>query len=111
MNTRIATLAASLVLSLGSAGMAQVAMAAPAAAQRSVAADAVGRWLHDDRGNTIGSVRSLTDDGRSAVIMVGTYFEPGSHEATVPVGDLSIVGGRVTLRPAVVEALNAENLN
>ena len=114
MNTRIATLTASLLLSLGSTALlAQGALAAPAPdlSTSTIAADAVGSWLNDEHGNKIGSVRSVTDDGRTAVIMVGSYYEPGSHEARVPVGDLSIVNDKVTLRTDVVEALNADGSN
>jgi len=38
--------------------------------------------------------------------MVGSYFQPGSHEAKVSSSMLSIIDGKVTLRPATVEALN-----
>jgi len=104
MNTRILSLAASLALSVGGAAMAQ----APAGSNStySVASSAVGRWLYDLKGDKIGSVRSLTDDGRTAVIMVGSYFQPGSHQATVPASALSLVNGNVTLRTETVQALN-----
>ena len=72
----------------------------------SVAASTVGHWLHDPQGNTIGSVRWLADGGRTAVIMVGSYFEPGSHEARVPAGALSVVNGKATLQTQTIEALN-----
>ena len=114
MNTRIATLTASLLLSLGSTALlAKGALAAhaPDVTTSSIAADAVGSWLNDEHGNKIGSVRSVSDDGRTAVIMVGSYFEPGSHEARVPVSDLSIVNDKVTLRTETVEALNADSPN
>jgi len=74
---------------------------------RSIAASAVGHWLYDQQGNKIGSVRSLTDGGRTAVIMVGTYFESGSRDVRVPASTLSIVHGQVMLRPETVAALNA----
>lgn len=72
----------------------------------SVSASAVGRWIYDSQGNIVGSVRNLTKDGRTAVIMVGSYFEPGSHEARVSTNELSIVNGRVILRTGTAEALN-----
>ena len=72
----------------------------------SVSGSAVGRWIYDSQGNTIGSVRSLSADGRTAVIMVGSYFEPGSHEAKVSTNELSIVNGKVTLGTGTAEALN-----
>ena len=59
---------------------------------------AAGRWLHDEQGRVIGSVRGFTDDGRTAILMIGSYFEFGSHVATVPASDLYIAGGQVRLR-------------
>ncbi len=105
---RILSIAASLAFSLSSGAMAQTA-AKPAADQTavySVATSSVGRWLYDLHGNKFGSVRGLTDDGRTAVIMVGSYFQPGSHEARIPTSALSVVNGKVTLRAETVEALN-----
>lgn len=109
MNTRILSLAASLALSISGAAMAQTASTPTAnhAEVYSVASSAVGRWLYDLQGNTIGSVRSLTDDGRTAVIMVGSYFQQGSHETRIPSSDLSIVNGKVTLQAPTVQALNS----
>lgn len=108
MNTRILSLAASLALSIGGSAMAQTASSLTAnhAEIYSAASSPVGRWLYDLKGNTIGSVRSLTEDGRTAVIMVGSYFQDGSHEARVPVGALSVVNGKVTLQTETVQALN-----
>jgi len=107
MNTRILGLAASLVLAAGGVALAQPAAgAAPDQARYSAASSAVGRWLYDLQGNTIGSVRSLSDDGRTAVIMVGSYFQPGSHLTSVPASSLSVVNGKVTLRNDTVQALN-----
>ena len=108
MNTRILSLAASLVFTLGGVALAQPA-ANPATGQAavySVASSAVGRWLYDLKGNRIGSVRKLEDGGRTAVIMVGSYFQPGSHEARVPASALSMVDGKAVLRGDTVEALN-----
>ncbi len=108
MNTRILSLAASLAFTLGGAALAQP-VAGPAAGQAaiySVASSAVGRWLYDLKGNKIGSVRKLEDGGRTAVIMVGSYFQPGSHEARVPAGALSMADGKVVLRGDTAEALN-----
>lgn len=89
-----------MALSVTGAAMAQ----APA---EPVASKVVGRWLYDQKGNKIGSVRSLSDDGQTAVIMTGSYFQPGSHEATISVAALSVVSGHVTLRTGVAEALNS----
>ena len=104
---RILSIAASLAFSLSSGAMAQTAKpAADQTADYSVATSSVGRWLYDLHGNKFGSVRSLTDDGHTAVIMVGSYFQPGSHEARIPTSTLSVVNGKVTLRAETVEALN-----
>jgi hypothetical protein len=109
MNTRLLSLIAALALSVSVGAMAQSAAypAAGQAASPSVAASAVGHWLHDSQGNTIGSVRGLADGGRTAVIMVGSYFRPGSYEARVPADALSVVDSKVTLRTETVQALNA----
>jgi hypothetical protein len=72
----------------------------------SVAASAVGHWLYGPQGNIIGSVRSLAADGRTVAIMVGAYFQTGSHEARIPTTALSMVNGKVTLRTETANALN-----
>ncbi len=41
--------------------------------------------------------------------MVGSYFQPGSHEARVPASALSMVDGKAVLRGDTVEALNSVN--
>jgi len=109
VSTRMLTLAASLTLLFCGAALAQptVGPDADQAAAYSVASSAVGHWLYDPQGNTVGSVRSLTDDGRTAVIMVGSYFQPGSHQPVVPASALSVVNGKLTLRTETVQALNA----
>ena len=108
MNTRILSLAASLAMSISGTALAQTAYNSTSnhAQLYSVASSAVGRWLYDLQGNIIGSVRSLTDDGRTAIIMVGSYFQAGSHEARVPSENLSIVNGKITLQSGTVQALN-----
>ncbi len=108
MNMRLFSLATSLLLSIGGGAMAQAATNPDAnqAAAPSLPSSAAGRWLHDSQGNVIGSVRSLTDDGGTAVIMVGSYFQPGSYQAKIPSSSLYILDGKVTLRPATVDALN-----
>ncbi len=105
MNTRLLSLAAALALSVSSGAVNSAAMAQ--AASSSVAASAVGRWLYDAQGNNIGSVRGLADGGRTAVIMVGSYFRPGSYEARVPASALSVADGKVTLQTETMQALNA----
>jgi len=108
MNTRLLSLATSLLLSIGGGAMAQAAANPDAnqAAASPLPSSAVGRWLYDSQGNIIGSVRSLTDDGGTAVIMVGSYFQPGSHQAKISSSSLSILDGKVTLQSATVDALN-----
>ena len=107
MNIRPLSLAAALALSFGAAGLAQAADPAQAAAPPA-AAGAVGHWLRDPQGHIIGSVRSLSPDGRTATILVGTYFQGGSHYATVPADALSVADGQVTLRTDTAMALNAD---
>jgi hypothetical protein len=85
---------------------AQAQPAANLAAVPSATARAVGHWLYDLHGNIIGSVRGLADDGRTAVIMLGSYFQPGSHQMTVPIRALSLVDGKVTLQTETAEALS-----
>lgn len=109
MMARWLGVAAVLAFFLDGSGHAQVASdpAANQAAAPSAAASAVGHWLYDVQGNIVGSVRGLADGGRTAVIMVGSYFQPGSHEARVPARALSITDGRATLEPSTMEAVNA----
>ena len=116
MNTRFRGLVAALALSVSSGAVSGGAMAQtvadPAASEvaiPSVAASAVGRWLYDPEGNSIGSVRGLADGGRTAVVMVGSYFRPGSYEARVPASALSVVDGKVTLQTEMLQALNARS--
>ena len=98
MNIRLLSLSAVLASSFGAAGLALAAD--PAAA-------AVGQWLRDPEGRIIGSVRSLSPDGRTAELMIGAYFQSGSHLATVPADALTVANGRVTLRTDTAMALNA----
>jgi len=106
MMTRLFGALALVAATAGTGALAQTpANAAPPRCATPTAA--VGRWLHDPQGTTIGSVRALTDGGHSAVIMIGSYFEPGSHEAVVPACEISIADGQVTLHSGIAEALNA----
>jgi len=104
MQIRFPWLAAVLALSVNAPAMGQTStgLAEPDA----VEARAVGHWLYNSDGTKIGSVRRLSDDGQTAVIMVGSYFQPGSHEATLPVTALFVVNGRVTLQTGMAQALN-----
>ena len=105
----IARFLGALALLTVSAGPGAIAQVLPGAAPSGCATgDAVGRWLHDPQGAKIGSVRALTDGGRSVVIMVGFYFQLNLHEAVVPACEITVAAdGRVTLRRGAVEALNA----
>ena len=98
-----------LLLIAASVGSGAMAQAQPGTAPKDCATEAaVGRWLRDPQGAKIGSVRALTDGGQSVVIMVGAYFDPGSHEAVFPACAITMVAdGRVMLRQETVEALNA----
>ncbi len=107
MNTRFAVLAAALALSSTGAAMAQPAAGPAYVAASPVTESAVGKWIRDPQGNIVGSVRSLRSDGGTAEIMVGSYFQNGSHVAMVPLSALSVVDGRVVLRPDSLVALNA----
>ncbi len=106
MNIRFLSLIAAVAMSVSAGAMAQAVADPTQSAAPAVAASAVGRWLYDAQGHILGNVRSLDANGRTAVIMVGTYFQDGSHLATVPASALSIVNNRVTLRTDTVEALN-----
>ena len=108
MNTRRLSFIASLVLAAGGGAMAQTAVvpAAHPVVAPFAASNAVGHWLHDPQGNTIGSVRGLSADGQTAEIMVGSYFQLSSHVASIPSSALAMVDGKVTLRRETVEALN-----
>ncbi len=103
-----AHLLGTLALIAASAGTGAAAQGGPETAPVICADKAmVGRWLYDPQGNTIGSVRALTDRGRTAVVMLGSYFQPGSHEIRVPACEITVAaGGRVTLGHDVVDARN-----
>lgn len=69
--------------------------------------DAIGHWIYDASGNILGSVRGLTDDGRTALVMVGAYFQPGSHLVAIPADQLvTRPNGRVALRSETLMALD-----
>ena len=110
MNIGIIRVVATLTVVASSGALLQASSASTleAAVTRSVAIGSVGKWLHDTQGTTIGSVRRLTDGGRTAMIIVGSYFQPGSHEERVPARMLSMVDGKVTLQTGTMQALNSE---
>ena len=105
MQMRLFWLAALLALSANAPAMSQTSTGT--IEPDAVASSMVGHWLYSADGAKIGSVRRLSDDGQTAVIMVGSYFQPGSHEATLPAAALSIVNGKVIVRAGMVQALNA----
>ncbi len=105
--------------SLSLAGVAILALAAtptlaqqlPAMGPSSVtAATLVGRWLHDTRGGTIGSVKSVSPDGRTATIVLGVYTLDNVRVIQVPASALSVADGKVTLTGETAEALNTSRL-
>jgi hypothetical protein len=70
-----------------------------------VTRDAVGSWVYDQSGQIVGSLRSLTDHGHKATVMVGSYLTPGSHLMTIPTDILRVVNGRVTVESEAATAL------
>ena len=106
MNKRLLSLAGAAILAL--AASPSSAQRLPAAAPPVASAAALaGNWLHDDRGRIIGSVKSVSPDGRMATIVFGVYTFDNVRVTEVPAGTLSVVDGLVTLRHDVVEAANA----
>ena len=83
------------------------AVAPPSASASASAAALVGHWLHDSRGEVVGSVRSISPDGRIATIVLGIYTLDNLRVIQVPASALSVMDGKVTLRREPVEALNA----
>jgi hypothetical protein len=108
MNIRSFSLVAALALTSGLAVAVHpgVAQAQGLGGVPTHAEEFVNHWIYDAQGNIFGSVRRLTDGGQTAVIMVGAYFQPGSHEATSPTSALAMRNGKVTLEPTSVQALN-----
>ena len=80
--------------------------ATPALAQ-SAAQSAVGKWLYDANGEIVGSVQSVRDDGRTAIVQYGTILTPGNHLVAIPAEDVSMVGGRATLSTMTADALRS----
>ncbi len=105
MNKRLLSLAGAAILAL--AAMPALAQQLPAGAPSSATAAAlVGRWLHDSRGGIIGSVKSVSPDGRTATIMLGVYTLDNVRMVEVPASALSMAGGKVTLTGETTEARN-----
>lgn len=105
MNKRLLSLAGVAILVVATPTLAQQH---PAAAPPSASAAALaGNWLHDSRGRIIGSVKSVSPDGRAATVVLGVYTFDNVHVFEVPASALSVVDGKVTLRGETAEALNA----
>ena len=110
MNANPLTLATVVVVPLAVAGTAVPAQQArPAAAPPRTAAAAVGHWLYDDRGEIVGSIKSVSADGRTATIVLGIYKLDVVRVVEVPADALSIVDGRATLRAGTMAALGARS--
>ncbi len=109
MNRRLLGFASAALLAFAAAPT--FAQQLPAVAPPSASAAAlVGRWLHDSRGGIIGSVKSVSPDGRTATIVLGVYRLDNVRVIEVPASALSVVDGKATLRGETAEALNASPL-
>ncbi len=105
MNTRLLSIPGAAILALAAAPA--LAQPIPAAASSRVSpASPAGHWLHDGRGRIVGSVRSISPDGRTATVVLGVYTLDNLRVIDVPAGALSVVDGKVTLRRETAEALN-----
>lgn len=109
MNRRLLGFASAAFLAFAAAPT--FAQQLPAVALPSASAAAlVGRWLHDSRGGIIGSIKSVSPDGRTATIVLGVYRLDNVRVTEVPASALSVVDGKATLRGETAEALNASPL-
>jgi len=105
MNKRLLSLAGVAVLAVATPTLSQQR---PAAATPGTSAAALaGNWLRDSRGRIIGSVKSVSPDGRTATVVLGVYTLDNVRVSEVPASALSVVDGKVTLRGETAEALNA----
>lgn len=100
----VALLALALSVSVGAYAQPALPLAGPS--HTAVGVNAVGHWLYNEQGDTIGSVRRLTDGDQTAVLMIGNYLRPGSYETRVPASNLSIVNEKVILKSETVLALS-----
>ena len=109
MNKRLLRLAGAAILAL--AATPTLAQQLPAGAPSSaITAALVGHWLHDSRGGIIGSVKSVSPDGRTATIVLGVYTLDNVRVVEVPASALSAAGGKVTLTGETAEARNTTPL-
>ncbi len=105
MNRRLLSFASAVALSL--AATPTVAQQFPAVTPSNASTAAlVGRWLHDSRGRIIGSIKSVSPDGRLATIVLGVYKLDNVRVIEVPATALSVVDGKATLGGETAEALN-----
>ena len=107
LHPRSTLLAGAAILALAAApapAPAQQRLTTAAAPSAAITA-AVGHWLYDDRGEIVGSVKSVSADGRTATIVLGVYTLDDVRVVEVPVDVLSVVDGRVTLRTETAQAL------
>jgi hypothetical protein len=95
------TMLLATVVALGLAAAPVFAADSPA----KISSDVVGSWIYDGSGQIVGSLCGLTDHGRKATVMVGSYFLPGSHLMTIPANLLQMANGRVTVLPDAAVAL------
>lgn len=109
MKTLQITAALVLVMSVSAAAVAQQALPPATPGHSPVGANAIGQWLYNQHGDTIGSVRSLANGGQTAVLMIGNYLRPGSYEARTSTNNLSVINGKVTLQSDTVLASNTES--
>ena len=110
MNRRLLSPAGAAVLALAAAPALAQQLPAVVAPPGASAAALVGRWLHDSRGGIIGSIKSVSPDGRKATIVLGVYKLDNVRVVEVPASALSIMDGKATLRGETAEALNASPL-
>ncbi len=109
MNKCLLNLASAAVLALAAAPT--LAQQLPAVAPPSASTAAlVNRWLYDSRGGIIGSIKSVSPDGRTATIVLGVYRLENVQVIEVPASALSVMGGKATLRGETSEVLNASPL-
>ena len=102
-------LAGAAVLTLVGAAPTLAQQRPAAAPPRAVAATTAGHWLYDDRGEIVGSVKSISADGRTATIVLGIYKLDVVRVVDIPADALSVVDGRATLRAGTMAALSARS--
>jgi hypothetical protein len=84
-----------VVLAAGLAGIPALAAEAPAM----LPASAVGSWIYDANGNSLGRLRGFADHGHKAIVMVG------GQRVSVPANELQVTDGHLTASPDGTVAL------